>query len=787
MSARPRRIRETRGAASERIARALRRVVAATIALAALAASACGYGEPPPPSPNPEPPAVSSPVASAARTPPPAPSPAPTPEPKIDVSQAALVRVGETVVGEVETHGGFDLFRFRADEGRWYQVDAARRSLGDSMLELYDSNGQPLGFSDNYPGQNWAARAVWRAPAAGDYYAKVSSPYKVDLGTYNFSVVEVDIADEHGDSEGDATGIAVGTVVESALEHRADSDWFRFQAEAGVLYEIYALSETVEDVYERVILKLYDFHGETLNSSFWSIMVSEDGKLFWKATKSGDHYVEVGNDYFVSEIPYSLTVAPSNVVDDHPDNSMAATRISSGTLIGGSIDYKGDSDCFRFRAEGGRTYRIEVIGETLWNTQTILYGGGGETLASARYPDSHNAPGIVWKAPGSGDYYVRVGSVNNAVNTHPYRTPPAPPCEAGFILPPGPPGTYTLEVAEFSVPDDYPDDAPATIPLGYAAAGALDHPNDVDNFRFEAEKGRVYTILLTRGTLTDVWAHMYVEGGVATIERERVWKARSDRTYDISVRSYIGDTGTYNLEIIPTVSDTGADIVDDHADDRENATRIALGETAEGRLDYENDEDYFVFPAEAGKFYGITLKGGSLMTGSLLMDVRKPNGYVLQWRVYNPGDDPALWFVWEAPESGDYRVRMSSRYSQPALGTYSFAVDLADFTDDHANEKENATRVSLGETASGSVDYSGDYDYFVFQAEAGREYSIRAEPIGMGNIRLEVHDFRQQIASARDESGAPAVLRWTAPASRDYYVEATARENEIGAYRLTLE
>ena len=771
MSARPRRIRETRSAARERVARALGRVFAATVALAAIASSACGYGEPPT-APSTAPPAVSSPVASVvARTP-----PTPTPEPKIDRSQAALVRVGETVAGEIERRGGFDLFRFRADAGRWYQVDAARRSLGDSMLELYDSNGQPLAYSDNL-----AARVVWRAPAAGYYYAKVSSPYKVDSGTYNLSVVEVDISDEHGDSEGDATDIAVGTVVESALEHRADSDWFRFQAEAGVLYEIYALSETVEDVYERVILKLYDFHGQTLNSSFWSIMVSEDGKLFWKATKSGDHYVEVGHDYFVSEIPYSLTVAPSDVVDDHSDNSMAATRISSGTLIGGSIDYKGDSDCFRFRAEGGRTYRIDVTGETLWSTQTILYGDGGETLASERSHDSHDAPGIVWKAPGPGDYYIRVGSVNNAVNTHPYRTPPAPPCEAGFILPPGPPGTYTLEVAEFSVPDDYPDDATATIPPGYAAAGALDHPNDVDNFRFEAEKGRVYTILLTRGTLTDVWAHMYVEGGVATIERKQVWKARSDRTYDISVRSYIGDTGTYSLAIIPS------DIVDDHANDKENATRIALGETAEGRLDYENDEDYFVFPADAGKFYGITLKGGSLMRGSLLMDVREPNGYVLQWRVYNPGDDPALWFVWEAPESGDYRLGAHSRHSQPEIGTYSFAVDLADFTDDHANEKENATRVSLGETASGSVDYSGDCDYFVFQAEAGREYSIRAEPIGMGNIWLAVHDFRQTVASARDESGAPAVLRWTAPASRDYYVEATARENEIGDYRLTLE
>ena len=663
MSARPRRIRETRSAARKRFARALGLVA---VALVAIAASACGDVEPPPPAPNPEPPAVSSSVASATRTPPPAPSPTPTPEPKIDRSQAALVRVGETVAGEIERRGGFDLFRFRADEGRWYQVDAALRSLGDSMLDLYDSNGQWLAYSDNYPGQNGAARIVWRAAAAGDHYAKVSSPRKEDYGTYQLSVVEVDISDKHGDSEGDAADIAVGTVIESALEYYADEDWFRFQAEAGVLYEIYALFETAGDVYDRVILELYDFHGEILNSSFW--FVSEDGKLFWKATKSGDHYVRVKSYYFVSEIPYSLTVDLSDVVDDHPDNSMGATSISDGTSIVGSIDYGGDSDCFRFRAKGGRTYRINSVGETLWSTQTILYSGGGETLAAKRSVRSYPEPGIVWKAPASGDYYIRVGAVDNGIIGHPNDDPPAPPCEARVLWPDGPTGTYTLEAAEFSVWDVYPDDDPSTIPPGHAASSALDYPNDVDNFRFEAEKGRDYTILLTRGTLTDVWANLYGEDGVSTIESILVWKARSDRTYDISVRSYIGDTGTYSLAIIPTVPDTGADIVDDHA-----------------------------------------------------------------------------------------------------------------------NEKENATRVSPGKTASGSVDYPGDYDYFVFQAEAGREYSIRAKPIGMGGIRLKVHDFRQELASARDESGAPAVLLWTAPSSMDYYVETTARENEIGDYRLTLE
>ena len=692
MAWKPRGLRET--------ARALRRLAAPTAVLA-LAAFACGDAEPPPaPAPTP------APVVSAPRTPPPTTTPAPTPEPQIDRSQAAPVRVGESVIGEVDTHGDFDLFRFRAEAGQWYQIDAARRSLGDSELELYDPDGQPLAYSDNYPGQDWAARIVWRAPTAGDYYAKVSSPYKADSGTYRFSAAAVDIQDEHGDSAGNATDIAVGEVVESAIEHYNDSDWFRFQAAAGAIYEIYT-PETMKDDYNRVETWLYDFHGETLNSSFWSVTLGEDGKIFWKATKSGDHYVKVVSDFFARETTYSLTVSLSDIVDDHHDNSMAATPISVGASVGGLIDYEGDSDCFRFRAEGGRTYGIDVASETLWATQTILYGADGAPLTSERSPYSRDAPAIVWNAPKSGDYYIRVGSVNVGSTGHPYPTTPAPPCEAGYILPEGPPGAYILAVAEFSAPDV----APAPIAPGRAINGALDHPDDVDDF--------------------------------------------------------------------------SEDISDDRANDKENATRIALGETATGAIDHTGDRDVFVFPAEAGKFYSVIQKTDWQKT--VIVDIREPSGYVLEWRVYNPGDHPALWFVWQAPESGDYHMEVYPDHPQPELGSYSFAVELADFSDDHANEKENATRIAPGETAAGSVDYAGDNDFFVFRAEAGREYSMRAEPSGMGNIWLGVHDFRQGIANAWDESGAAATLRWTAPDSRDYYIAATARENEIGSYRLTLE
>ena len=62
---------------------------------------------------------------------------------------------------------------------------------------------------------------------------------------------------------------------------------------------------------------------------------------------------------------YMLTVSLSDVIDDHANSEGDATAIRVGADVRGALDYDGDVDFFRFQAEQGRSYQIDVALGTL--------------------------------------------------------------------------------------------------------------------------------------------------------------------------------------------------------------------------------------------------------------------------------------------------------------------------------------------------------------------------------------------------------------------------------------
>lgn len=103
-----------------------------------------------------------------------------------------------------------------------------------------------------------------------------------------------------------------------------------------------------------------------------------------------------------------------DIPDDHGDSVEAATYISTEETVEGMLDYKLDLDFFRFHAEEGREYRINVTHETLRRTSIWMYSSSGDDLAS-RNEDEHwkselvpSGPQIRWIAPTSGEYCVSV-------------------------------------------------------------------------------------------------------------------------------------------------------------------------------------------------------------------------------------------------------------------------------------------------------------------------------------------------------------------------------------------
>ena len=166
-----------------------------------------------------------------------------------------------------------------------------------------------------------------------------------------------------------------------------------------------------------------------------------------------------------------------DVPDDHGNDIDDATVAAVGADVEGALDYDDDIDYFRFQAEQGESYQIDVALGTLDDSIVDLYDADGSFLDSNDDYGDTSASRLYWEAPSSGERYVLVGG---------YGT-----------------GTYTLTVS-LIVDDHGNSEGDATaIRVGTDVRGAVDYDDDIDFFRFKAERGQSYQIDVALGTLDD--------------------------------------------------------------------------------------------------------------------------------------------------------------------------------------------------------------------------------------------------------------------------------------------
>ena len=198
-----------------------------------------------------------------------------------------------------------------------------------------------------------------------------------------------------------ATPAAVGEPIEGVLDSADDTEVFVFEAVGGELYEVDVSPGTLRDP----TLALYDTDGSWLDSNDDS-GGSLAPLLFWEASGTGPLYVEVGG-YDAGS--YTLTIAVSDVDDDHADLLSEATPAELGTPVLARLEYRNDLDFFVFEAAEDECYWIDVDPDTLDELPTLtLYGADGSWLGSGE--DSGDGWVFLhWMAPSAGLFYVEVG------------------------------------------------------------------------------------------------------------------------------------------------------------------------------------------------------------------------------------------------------------------------------------------------------------------------------------------------------------------------------------------
>ena len=140
-------------------------------------------------------------------------------------------------------------------------------------------------------------------------------------------------------------------------------------------------------------------------------------------------------------------------------------------------------------------------------------------------------------------------------------------------------------------------------------------------------------------------------------------------------------------------------------------------------------------------------------------------------------------------------ARMDERVGQALAGEIT-AVPLAPVVeepergeDDHGNSMDRATSVAVGSVVDGALDYEGDVDFFVIEAEEGHSYHIE---VGVGSLPGYVTtlydsdgEFLGVSVTTNARGGRPFPRLLEAERSGSYYVSVDGGlDNATGSYTL---
>ncbi len=458
---------------------------------------------------------------------------------------------------------------------------------------------------------------------------------------------DADPEDDHPIRRND-TRVNVGEPVQDVMDGIADIDWFDFEGDEGSHYIIDLRVANDQPFYGIIALQ----NDETRQYGFPS--VSEDAgytlhRLIVRAPESDHHRLQVvGHAY--GHAPYTLSITEAEIEDDHGDTPTDATLAAVGEVIDAELEFDFDTDVFVFEAEADRTYLIETVLETLYSSTLSLEHNSGELLKQDYNDDDPGSARVVWTAPSSGRFVIKVSGIGR--------------------------GEYTLAI--WQPPDDHSNSTwmPTSLPLSASVAGKIDYVGDRDLFVFEAEQNNSYEITVSLGTLSDSELNVGIGDGswVASNDDDRgslssrvVWRADDSRQYYITV--WGRGTGTYTISAaqvdpLPMVGD---------------AAVLPFGTLAPGSLDFAGDHDIYLFQATAGETYIITVYLYSL--ASVKYEVGKSADCPTDICALSERD--RLWSgfdesrisraVWTAEENGDHYIHLTG----PGSGTYELVVTVA--------------------------------------------------------------------------------------------------------------
>jgi hypothetical protein len=224
--------------------------------------------------------------------------------------------------GSPQTHnlhveGDHDYVSFEAQEGTSYTIET--RDLGsniDTIIYLYDGEGNELANDDDGAEESLASRLIWAAPNSGPYYVMISDLGEDSTGadsTYSIAVTAEGVIE--GDRYEPDNTIAQAGPIDTDGTHQThtfhtsvDTDHVYFVAQQGVEYVV-ETGNLQGDCDTVLYLSPED-------AEDWELQDDDGGEgiaslLVWTAESSGTYYVRIEDfwDQAGPEVSYDVWVS----------------------------------------------------------------------------------------------------------------------------------------------------------------------------------------------------------------------------------------------------------------------------------------------------------------------------------------------------------------------------------------------------------------------------------------------------------------------------------------------
>ncbi len=386
---------------------------------------------------------------------------------------AKVAALGTSYKRTFHTVGDVDQFRIKVVADRFYAVDILSPGpYAKAQMALLTDGDTPVGYGYR--------RITWRANYTGYFHVRITNDPAYTSGdlfgpkaSYYFrasSFAPVADAFEYDGTQGAAKVATLGVTYRHSTSAPADQDWMKFYATAGTSYAI-DLPRWGKYAEYRWELFLYQSDGITEIGHAW------EGGLSFTPSSDGWYYLQMVHDDSAPFGPgsdYDIRVTGPDHFE--PDGAYsAATFLPLGALSPPHNMHPGnEQDWFAFYATAGKSYIVSVPKhEPEMLPDLAIFDPSGVT------PLLTNHPRLVWRAPSTAVYYVRVRNAKNHAYLSSYR----------LLL-----QAFTPALDAFEPDDNTPHARPMAFGTVYKhnASKAVDN----DYMRFEVSAGTSYAIHL---------------------------------------------------------------------------------------------------------------------------------------------------------------------------------------------------------------------------------------------------------------------------------------------------